>query len=39
MLDVLGEHLYRRYIHIKTREWNGFKVQATEWEREKYLDI
>jgi len=39
MLDVLGEHLYRRYVHIKTREWNEFKMQVTEWEREKYLDI
>jgi glutamine synthetase len=39
MRDVLGEHLYKRYIHIKTREWNEFKMQVTEWEREKYLDI
>lgn len=39
MLDVLGEHLYRRYVHIKTREWNEFKMQVTEWERKKYLDI
>ena len=39
MRDVLVEHLYRRYIHIKTREWNEFKMQVTQWERETYLDI
>ena len=36
---VLGEHLYKRYIHIKTKEWNEFKTQVTEWEVEKYFDI
>ncbi len=39
MQDVLGEHLYRRYINIKTREWNEFKIQVTRWEIEKYIDI
>lgn len=39
MREVLGEHLYNRYINIKTREWNEFKVQVTKWEVEKYLDI
>lgn len=37
--DVLGEHLYKRYIGIKTREWNEFKMQVTRWEVEKYIDI
>jgi glutamine synthetase len=39
MQDVLGGHLYKRYIDIKTREWNEFKMQVTRWEIEKYLDI
>ncbi len=39
MQDILGEHLYRRYINIKTREWNEFKMQVTGWEVEKYIDI
>lgn len=37
--DVLGEHLYKRYINIKTKEWNEFKMQVTTWEIEKYGDI
>ena len=39
MKEVLGDHLYRKYINIKTREWNEFKTQVTKWEIEKYLDI
>lgn len=39
MKDVLGEHLYKRYIAIKTREWNEFKMQVSPWEIEKYIDI
>lgn len=37
--EALGEHLFNRYISIKTREWNEFKTQVTKWELEKYLDI
>jgi glutamine synthetase len=39
MQDMLGERLHRRYIGIKMREWNEFKMQVTEWEMEKYSDI
>jgi len=37
--ETLGEHLFNRYIDIKTREWNDFKMQVTKWELERYLDI
>ncbi len=39
MRNVLGDHLYKRYINVKTKEWNEFKTQVTKWEVEKYLDI
>jgi glutamine synthetase len=39
MREVLGDHLYRKYINIKTREWNEFKTQVTKWEVDKYIDI
>lgn len=39
MQEVLGDHLYRKYINIKTREWNEFKTQVTQWEIDKYIDI
>ena len=37
--EVLGNHLFERYIDIKTKEWNEFKTQVTVWEINKYLDI
>jgi glutamine synthetase len=38
MQDVLGEHLYERYIDVKTKEWDEFKKQVTSWEIDMYLD-
>ena len=37
--EALGEHLFKKYIAIKTKEWNEFKIQVTAWELKKYLDI
>lgn len=36
---TFGDVLFRRYIRIKEREWNEFKIQVTEWEIQQYLDI
>ncbi len=38
MQDVLGEHLFERYIDVKTKEWDEFKKQVTGWEIDTYLD-
>jgi glutamine synthetase len=37
--DVLGEHLFERYIDVKMREWDQFRTQVTPWELDTYLDI
>lgn len=37
--DVLGEHLFERYIDVKTKEWDEFKQQVTPWEIDTYLDM
>jgi len=37
--QVLGEHLFERYIDVKTKEWDESKKQVTNWEIETYLDI
>jgi len=37
--DVLGQHLFERYIDVKEKEWDQFKKQVTNWELETYLDI
>ncbi len=36
---VLGEHLFGRYLDIKTKEWDEFRRQVTAWEIDTYLDI
>ena len=36
--EVLGEHLFERYIDVKTKEWDEFKKQVTAWEIDTYLD-
>jgi len=37
--ETLGDHLFERYIDVKTKEWDEFKKQVTTWEIETYLDI
>lgn len=37
MKEVLGEHVYNKYIENKVKEWNEYKAQVTEWEVGKYL--
>lgn len=36
--ETLGKHLFERYIDVKTKEWDEFKQQVTNWELETYLD-
>jgi glutamine synthetase len=36
--ETLGEHLFERYVDVKTREWDEFKKQVTSWEIDTYLD-
>jgi len=37
--EALGDHLFEKYIAIKTQEWDEFKMQVSPWEKEKYLDM
>lgn len=39
LAKFLGKDLFERYIEIKDREWDEFKLQVTKWEREKYSDL
>ena len=27
----------KRYVELKRREWDEYRVQVTEWEKDKYL--
>jgi glutamine synthetase len=35
--DVLGEHVSRKYIDAKKREWFDYSTRVSEWELEQYL--
>jgi len=36
---ALGDHIYSRFLEIKKREWNNYRVQLTPWEMDQYLSI
>ena len=35
--DVLGEHVYTQYVDHKTKEWERYSMQVTQWEIDEYL--
>ncbi|MEM4237915.1 MAG: glutamine synthetase family protein [Candidatus Nitrosocaldaceae archaeon] len=37
--DTFGEYLFNRYLSIKIKEWDEFRMHVTEWEREKYMNM
>jgi glutamine synthetase len=36
---TVGEEMFRRYMSLKEREWNDFKIEVTDWERKRYGEI
>jgi glutamine synthetase len=34
---ALGPHIFDRYIELKRKEWDDYRVQLTSWETERYL--
>jgi len=37
MKDILGNHIYTKYIEAKEEEWNEYRMQVTKWEIDTYL--
>ena len=37
MKRALGDHIFPRYVELKRLEWNEYRVQVTEWEKQRYL--
>ena len=37
MRRALGDHIFPRYIELKRREWDEYRIQVSEWEKERYL--
>lgn len=36
---VLGPHIFPRYIELKKKEWEEYRIQVTEYELKKFLPI
>ncbi len=36
---VLGEHAYEAFTRARWEEWNAYRIQVTEWEIERYLEV
>ncbi|WP_206830508.1 type I glutamate--ammonia ligase [Alicyclobacillus fructus] len=39
IMEALGDHVLLHFIEAKRIEWNMFRTQVTEWEREQYFTI
>lgn len=37
MKEVLGEHIYTKYLEAKEQEWRDFRAQVMDWEVSQYL--
>jgi len=36
---ALGPHIFDRYIELKRKEWDEYRVQLTDWEKDRYLSV
>jgi glutamine synthetase len=36
---ALGPHIFDRYIELKRKEWDDYRVQLTGWELDRYLAV
>ncbi len=37
--EVLGEHIFRKFLDLKRREWREFSISVTDWEIKRYLNV
>ena len=37
--EALGEHAYKAFIRAKRVEWEEYRIQVTDWELNRYLEI
>jgi len=36
--ETLGEHIFEKYVTLKTEEWDEYKIRITKWELDRYLE-
>lgn len=35
--EVLGDHVFNKYVEAKKKEWDAYRTQVTQWELDEYL--
>src|ERR671927_448233 len=36
---ALGDHIFERYVELKRKEWDEYRIQLSEWEMARYLPV
>ncbi|HDZ86083.1 MAG TPA: glutamine synthetase, partial [Actinobacteria bacterium] len=36
---ALGDHVFKRFIEVKEKEWDEYRLQVSRWEKDKYLSV
>ena len=36
---ALGEHLFNNFVEAKTHEWDSYRQDVSQWERDQYLEL
>ncbi|GAA0648159.1 type I glutamate--ammonia ligase [Salarchaeum japonicum] len=36
--DALGEHVFEKFVEAKREEHTGYRIQVSDWEKERYLE-
>lgn len=39
MKESLGNHIYEKFIELKTKEWDEFRKHVTNWELDRYMKL
>ena len=39
MKETLGEHIFEKFVELKTKEWDDFRKYVTKWEIDRYMKI
>ncbi|PTM23819.1 type I glutamate--ammonia ligase [Lactobacillus sp. PFC-70] len=39
MRNAMGSHLYQSFIEAKNLEYNSYRTQVSQWERDQYLEL
>lgn len=37
--DALGEHIYQRFLAIKSKEWLQYQKYVSQWEKDRYMNL